>query len=723
MKRQPAAAVKPAPATSTRRRAFVAALIGAITVAPGCSGFHSGSGLFGSGLFGPGPNDTRVSYHDNVGLSIEYPEAASCPTPASTAAAGSVAPLALRDPSEIPALDLTLEEAVRMAVAQSPVIRSLGGSVVSAPAATQTAFDPAGTAANPLTGTEGALAAFDANWNQQLNWSNVDQPTNRLPFEIPGVNGGPPLIFAPFVQSRGATFINELSKPTATGATFAIRQNVQYNKTLDPSVLQQRFQSAFTGFVEAEYRQPLLRGAGTTFNRIAGPNAPVGQYNGVLIARVNEDVSLADFEASVVSLVADVEQAYWDLARSYRVLDATVKGRRAAEKTYRFEKVRLEAEVGRADEEAQARSQYYQFQAQVDSALGGEQGLYALEQRLRYLIGMPASDGRLIRPSTDPTDIKVVIDWDSALGQALVRRVEIRRQQLNLKRRQLELAAAKLGRKPQLDFLAQYRWRGLGDRLIGSQNDDLDNLVGTITGGDFQEAQAGIEFNMPVGLRQASLAVTSAKLNVKREQAILSETELRISHDLASAARQIELSYRLVETNFSRYQADLKQVEVLEQRYKVGTEPINFLLQAQRQLVQSESAFYQALYDYNLAIRNFHREKGSLLAYNQVQMSEAAWEGQANADAYQVGRFLHPRSHADKVVAPQPISRRSFNPSEIQPTVMPFENSGMLNGDFYPTSPDPATDNSADSDAEADDSDTQVDAELTDGMDLSQEDS
>ncbi len=620
-----------------------------------------------------GPHDNTPSYHDNVGLEIEYPQVAQCATPPVMAAQSAIEPLALQDPSEVPAYELTLDQAIQLAVQQSPVLRSLGGAVVSAPEGTTTIYDPASIASSPTLGTEAALSAFDAQYTQQLFWNNVDQPTNRQPFTIPGIGGGPPLIFAPFVQSQNATFTNELSKQTATGARFALRHNVQYNRTQDPSVAQLRFPSSFSGFLEAEYRQPLLQGAGTTFNRIAGPNTVPGVYNGVLIARINEDVSLADFEAAVIQLTSDVEQAYWDLATAYRVLDANIKGRESAQQTFQFQQVRLEVGAGRSDEEAQARSQFYQFQAQVENSLGGPTGLYALEQRLRYLIGLAASDGRLIRPITAPIDAKVIFDWDSALGQALDRRVEIRRQRFAVKRRELEVIASRLNLRPRLDFLAQYRWQGLGDNLIGdTDGPDLNGLYGTITGGDFQEGQAGIELSFPVGLRLASLAVQNARLSLERERAILAETELQISHDLSSAARQVALTFQLVETNYNAYQADLRQVEVLRRRYVDGNDNINFLLQAQAQVVNSESAFYQSLFNYNLSIRDLHRQKGSLLAYNQVRLAEGPWAAGAAADAQRVGRFLEPRVNPSAVDVPRPITSGPFDPSAVQITGVGF---------------------------------------------------
>lgn len=646
-------------------------------------GFIASLSTIGCGLtqkIPDGPHDTKVSYHDHSAMKIEYPQVAQCATPVSSAAASTITPLSLEDPSKIPSIEITLQEAIHRALQGSPVLRSIGGAIVTAPQSVQTSFDPALAHANPQLGVEAALSAFDAQYSQTLSFNNVDQPANRQPFTIPGINGGPPLIFAPFIQSQNATFTNQLTKRTATGTQFSLRNNIQYTRTQDPSVAQLLFPSAFAGFMEAEVRQPMMRGAGTTFNRIAGAAGAagqIGQYNGVLIARVNEDVALADFETAVIALIADVEQAYWDLTAAYRILEATVKGRESALQTFQYQQVRLEVGTGRRDEEAQARSQYYNFQAQVQNALAGETSLYTLEQRLRYLIGMAASDGTLLKPTTSPIDAKVVFDWSSALGQALERRVEVRRQKYNVKRRELELTAARLNRRPQVDFVGQYRWRGLGDHLIGGGNNgEFDNLADSITGGNFQEWSAGVEINTPVGLRAASAAVAHAKLNLTRERALLSETELRISHDLSGSARNIELTYQLVETNYNRYLADLKQVDVLRRRYRDGTDNINFLLQAQRQVVTSEIEFYRSISNYNISIRDFHRQKGSLLAYAQVSLSEGQWCPGAERDAYELGRFLEPRVHPEKVDAPCPISNGGFDPSEVQGTV------GIPNADW-----------------------------------------
>jgi hypothetical protein len=122
-------------------------------------------------------------------------------------------------------------------------------------------------------------------------------------------------------------------------------------------------------------------------------------------------------------------------------------------------------------------------------------------------------------------------------------------------------------------------------------------------------------------------------------------------------------SYIQAQTFYNRVEADKLQVEVLKNRYERGLININFLLQAQQQLATSESSFYRSLVDYSLAIRDLHREKGSLLSYNQIHIGEGAWPDEAYRDAYQRGRFFTEREkHVD---APAPMSAGGFDPINV----------------------------------------------------------
>ena len=116
----------------------------------------------------------------------------------------------------------------------------------------------------------------------------------------------------------------QLAKRAATGGQYFLRQNTTYDANNAPANL---FPHSWDTNIEVEARQPLLQGAGVLYNRIAGPNGTVGQAAGVLIARVNTDISLAEFELGVRNLISNVENAYWDLYFAYRDLHAKIVAR------------------------------------------------------------------------------------------------------------------------------------------------------------------------------------------------------------------------------------------------------------------------------------------------------------------------------------------------------------------------------------------------------------
>ena len=611
-------------------------------IVAGCIGSTVFAGCNTTNRFRAWKDSSQTSYFQSFITQVEYPDLS---TPIENGVSQSLLPFSIENPSELQTFDLSLRDAVQAALQSSDVLRSIGGSVVAAPQGQATSYDAALSDLNPLGGVEAALAAFDAQVSSRLFWQKNDRPIN---FDASGGAGN---FFVPInVQTQGI-FTNQIQKRTATGAQYAVRLNTIYDRNNGRN---RQFNSDFSGFVEAEYRQPLMQGSGTTFNRIAGPNSVPGQYNGVLIARINTDISIADFEDAVIRLINDVEGAYWELYFAYRAVEAQASGRESSFETWQRIKAWKDAGMTAQTEEPQALATFYQFEASLNDALAGTNGLYAVEQRLRYIMGMPPSDGRLIKPSDEPILAEVSFDWQASICDALTQRVEVRRQEWTIKRRELELIASRLNRRPRLDALTQYRWRGLGDHLIEERDRDnqFNSLVQNILEGNFQEWQAGLEWQYNVGLRQASAAVRHAQLNLAREMSILKEQQLRISHDLSNASRQIVSRYYQMQKNFNRIQADEERVRVLKENKErdKGLGPVTFLNQAQLQLANSKTAFYRSLIDYNLSLRDFHREKGSLLGYNQVSLAEEALNGSAVAGAYDRGRYFTPRDNPEEVV-------------------------------------------------------------------------
>lgn len=257
-----------------------------------------------------------------------------------------------------------------------------------------------------------------------------------------------------------------MSKFTGVGSQFFARNNVAYDSNNNPT---RAVPSDYQVDFEAGFSQPLLQGAGALFTRINGPSdanrTSLGSNRGVAIARINQDIALTQFEENVRDMVTDVETAYWALWFSYRQLDANRTGRDSALQNWRqVEALRkVGAKGGEAVKEAQARSEYYRFRGQVEQSL---RDLYRTEARVRYLMGLASTDGRLIRPSDEPTTAKVDFDWYDIHEEALARSVDLRSQKWRIQQRELELIAARNWLLPRLDATGTYRWLGGGDTLI-----------------------------------------------------------------------------------------------------------------------------------------------------------------------------------------------------------------------------------------------------------------
>jgi len=604
-----------------------------------------------------------LSHYVDVATEIEYPDVE---TNMLDEVSSTRSPLTLANADDFEMWDLTLEEVTRITLTNSEVIRQLGGRIsdagsniaLSTPETLQlgaanavTTFDPAlvesgnGTATgSPLSGTgvEAALSEFDAQLDSSMTWQNNDRPQNF------GLTG-PDLddFFAPQFQQDIGNYTLGLTKNAATGSTFSFRHNWFYDNNNNGSRLQPS--DWFANF-EASFNQPLLQGAGTKYNRIAGPqpfqqaaSGIVNQIDGVVISRIRQDITLTDFEAGVRNLMRDVEDAYWELYFTYRDLEARKIGRDSALETWRKVKAlqRVGGQGGEADREAQARSQYFLFRSQVESALTN---LFRVENRLRYLMGLSSSDGRLIRPIDEPVNAQIDFDWSEIHSEALARQAELRKQKWIIKRRELELIAAKNSLLPRLDAGGTYRWMGAGDRLLDSNSvggdlfDDGSNAFDVLTSGRFQEWELSVQLSMPLGFRRALSGVRHHQLLLARERAVLEDLELEVTHQLSDAVRDVDLNFGLMQSNFNRRVAAQDEVDAISAVYDSGRVTIDVLLDAQRRRAEAESTYYRSLVDYNRAIMRVHHRKGSLLEYNGIYLAEGPWPGKAQFDALRRAR-------------------------------------------------------------------------------------
>ena len=345
--------------------------------------------------------DDDLSYYEYAATEIANPEGEY---QSSQAVTDSLPPRTVLSPGKAEYWDLPLQEAVRLMLEKSQVMADWGGRVLASPTNVPTIYDPAVTESDPRFGVEGALSAFDAQFTTGLLWSRNDRPLNNAL-----IVGGFPTGSLFILEQDTAVFQSQISKTTATGGQLRVTHNINYDFR---NVGSNAFPSVYDGNMEFAFTQPLLQGAGAEFNRIAGPNATPGFFfsNGVLIARINSDISIADFQAALRNLVSDLENAYWDLYFAYRDFAAQSAARDSALRTWRtvHAKYVVGGVGGAKSDEAQARQQLYIF---TSARVEAWNGILQRERQIRLLMGISPTDDRLIRPADEPTTALLVSDY------------------------------------------------------------------------------------------------------------------------------------------------------------------------------------------------------------------------------------------------------------------------------------------------------------------------
>ncbi|MEZ6102922.1 MAG: TolC family protein [Pirellulaceae bacterium] len=556
--------------------------------------------------------------------------------------------------------DLRLSEAIQVTLQNAEVLRSIGGEVIRAPEAITTILDPALRATHPRQGVEAALSAYDTVFFSTLHSENNDQAFNNT------------------FQGQGALQLKQdlinwhagLQKQSMTGAQFTLRTSIDYDAN---NIGSNQFPSVWNAAYELQVRQPLLRGAGTAFNRVAGPNSLPGLYNGVLLARAYTDVALSDFEIGLRDVVSDVENAYWDLYFSYQNLEAKKNARDAAYETW--QRVLALQQTGRrggeASRVAQAKYQYLMFKKQVEEALGGPArdatrtnsgvhagtfrgagSVYANERALRRLMGIDVADGQLIRPMDEPLVAPLVYDWESIKCEAVRHRAELQKQRHRVRAKEMEWYASRKMLLPKLDAVGQWQLLGLGDDLLGN-GARFASAYQTLGSFDFQQWQFGLQLEVPLGLRNEYSAEYNARLALMREKAVLFEQQHQIVSRLGDAVSEQNGFYELAETSRTVYEAATEELNAMQAAYEAGETTLDQVLVSQRRLADAQVDYHRNRIEYIVALKNVHYQKGTLLEYNNVILDDACYFDADGRSPYQLTQMLPgPRSKRKPVQTP-----------------------------------------------------------------------
>ena len=483
---------------------------------------------------------------------------------------------------------LSLDEAIRIALANAEVVRILAGS--TAVASGQTIYGPAIS----NTQIDQSRAVFDPTLQSNNTFSRINQPFGNI------ITPGPPAqVEIQGIPNQGFSTSNGIAKKFITGGSLELDVNADHDRQ-DTSGLAL---NPHTGNnTTLSITQPLLKGAWSPANL-----API------LIAHINTEKSFFQMKDSVQGLVLGVIQTYWNISFAQTDVWArkqqTEQGQEALERA----EARLAAGFGNEGDVAQARVSYEGFRAAL---IGSEANLLNQEAILRNLLGLPPSDPRRIELTTDPYAMRLPTDWRTILNLAEVYRPDIIELKLILEADEQQLLYSKNQALPQINVGALYRWNGLEGRTPGGQTIATPD-------GKFADWEAGVNFSVPLGLRKERAAIRQYELLIAQDRANIQQSLHSTTHILAASFRNLAQYYNQYDAYRRMREAARINLERQLADFMVGRRTLFLnVLQAITDWGNAVDSEYQALMQYNTELAQLERQTGTILETHGIRFVE-----------------------------------------------------------------------------------------------------
>ena len=440
-------------------------------------------------------------------------------------------------------------------------------------------------------------AKFDPTLSVDGQYNRQVSPLNRPVF---GGTGGSLTEIQTFDQ-RNSSVTVDATQNLITGGNVDLnyspaRTNV--NQNVATGFL---FNPAYTGGLALTLTQPLLRNAGIditkTFIKVAQNNATVEQHV---------------FRDRVLTVLATVEQTYWELVFANENLKVAQAALKAAEELLATNRAKTKAGVMSIVDVLQAEAA---VASRVEQVLVAEKSIRDQEDQLRRLLNPGEEDLRQDVRLT-PTDAPVVVleplSLQEAIDTAIEQRPEIVQAKKNLESGELNKQFARNQLLPTLSFQGTMGMAGLGK--------DYGDSVNKNFGGDFYNYGAGLVLSYPLGNRSAVSTYNKRELEFKNAEASLVSIRQQIIVGVREAVRRVQTDFKRIETTRSARIMAEKQLQAEQERLRVGLSTTRFVLDFQRDLATAQGNELRATVDYNKSLSNLARHKATTLDRYNLQL-------------------------------------------------------------------------------------------------------
>jgi len=433
-------------------------------------------------------------------------------------------------------------------------------------------------------------AKFDPTLSVNGQYLRTVNPLNRPVFGGTQSNLTEITIF----DQRNSSVTVDAQTNLVTGGNLDLNYSPAYTN-VNPAVAQGfLFNPAWTGGLAMTLTQPLLRNAGLdvnkTFIRIAQNNAAVEEHV---------------FRDRVLTVLATVEQTYWELVFANENLKVAEAALKAAQNLLAENRAKAKAGVMSIVDVLQAEAA---VASRVEQILIAEKSIRDQEDQLRRLLNPGENELRedlRLTPQDPPAVALQPISLQEAIDIAIERRPEIVQAKKNVDSSELNTNFAKNQLLPTLSFQGTLGLAGLGGNLGNSVNSNFS--------GDFYNYGAGLVLSYPLGNRSAWSTYNKRQMEGRNAQVSLVSVRQQIIVGVREAVRRVQTDFKRIETTRSARIMAEKQLQAEQERLKVGLSTTRFVLEFQRDLATAQGNELRAIVDYNKSLSNLERHKATTL--------------------------------------------------------------------------------------------------------------
>jgi outer membrane protein TolC len=419
-------------------------------------------------------------------------------------------------------------------------------------------------------------------------------------FGSAGVNG-----FSPFA---GGSYLADFSSSRTTTSNTNSFLNPQY-----PSAL------VFT------YTQPLFRNFRFDNNR-----------RQIEIAKKTLGLTDAQFRQQAIEVIAQVEQAYWDLVFALRNLSVQIDAVKQARTQLESNQRLVEKGVLAPIDVVAATSQITTFEQNVYAA---QESVTRAENNLKTLMLPDRTSevwARAITPVSEVSLDTPKIGLEIALTEAMKNRPEITQLETNAEINQIDQRYYRNQTKPQIDLVGSYTSQGLAgaptarsidpdtgmtvvpENLRGGYFTSLGNLLAQ----DYPTYRAGITISLPWGNTVAKANLGRSLVEANRIGNQRAQLEQVVEAEVRNSMQALKSGEARLASALASRQSAEQLYESEQRQFRAGTTTFYLVLQRQTELLAARSRELQAQTDLNKAISEFQRATGTTLSANNVTVSE-----------------------------------------------------------------------------------------------------